>query len=212
MQSKCASISKNSISNGVFSGKMANNSLLNTIGIIVLTLGIFGVLYYVYSKKQICTNSGQYARYIDRFADTTDDKKWFSYDRYFYDNAAKKFERETVDLSPTVQANLDTDRYLAQDSPNPSYPEANKDYSTLNLNNLNTKLMQQGREIVDASDKANVLIDLKSLVSSQQYDNNKLVDVLTDDIGRQLYNKINEQNNMSYQLLLADNYNADHYN
>ena len=52
----------------------------------------------------------------------------------------------------------------------------------------------------------------KIIYNTQFNESNKLIDILSNKLHNNLYNKLNEQNNMAYKLLLQDNYNSINYN
>lgn len=206
MQSKCSSNSK------IFNSKYSY--FLNTIEIILLTLIIFGILYYYYFyNSKLNTNISNNKSNIDRFADTIDENKWISYTKYNVNPTTGNITPTNITFGNSIKQNLDTDRYLAMDSPNPSNPLATIDYSTLDLKGLNKSIKTQSDNVKNMSNILQKINDIDARTNKKQIDdNNKLIDILSNDITQKIFDNINQQNNMAYKLLLQDKYNSTHLN
>ena len=203
MQSKCSSNSK------IFNGN--HNYFINTIEIIFLTLIIFGLLYYYYVNKRYNNQYNNQYKYIDRFADTVDENKWNSYTIYNIQPTTGKIIPTSITLSDNIKNNLDTDRYLAMDSSNPTNTLASIDYSNLDLQGMNNTIKQQNNNVKNMIDTIQKIKDVeKRKGQSQINDNNDLINILSNDITQNILNQLNQQNNMAYKLLLQDNYNSTH--
>ena len=200
MHSKCSA--NNSKINSKISNK-SHNYLFSTLIVILLTAIIYYILNYIYNSRK-----------IDRFNDTIDDNRWASYTRYSIKND-NTIEAEDISFDDKIQKNLDTDKYLAldnvSDSTKPEITSGN--VPKLNLKGLEDKIYDQNNKIMLINDIITNIKDTNKIMYNTQFnESNKLIDILSNKLHNNLYNKLNEQNNMAYKLLLQDNYNSINYN